>query len=203
MNDDADPEPLEPKADKEPDEQPDREPDKEPDEDRGGRRTTLLIVGAAVVVLAAIAFGIYLIATSGDNDVAADPAPPTISDVKPSETPSKTLPPDGKPASSAAPHSTAAPPPVSPNIAAARGIAENAAEAINERDIAAMKQVTCDPGTVGSVESFPPGATARLTGDPEITGDKATAQIELSISDSEPTIVPLPLEKHGGRWCVP
>jgi hypothetical protein len=88
-------------------------------------------------------------------------------------------------------------------VAAARTTAEDAADAINERDIAAMKQLSCDPASVGSAEAFPPGATARLTGSPEITGDRATAQIELSISGSEPTVVPLPLEKHGGRWCVP
>jgi hypothetical protein len=88
-------------------------------------------------------------------------------------------------------------------VAAARSAAEQATTAINERDVAAMKQLSCDPSTVGSVDAFPPQATARLAQNPEVTGDKATAQIELSISGSEPTIVPLPMEKRDGKWCVP
>ncbi|MGH3881044.1 MAG: hypothetical protein ACRDSK_28810, partial [Actinophytocola sp.] len=89
------------------------------------------------------------------------------------------------------------------NVAAARTAAEQAATAISARDVDAMRKLSCDPSTVGSVEEFPPDATARLAEPPQITGDKATAQIELSIDGSEPTVVPLPMEKRGGKWCVP
>jgi|1186.fasta_scaffold187520_2 type IV secretory pathway VirB10-like protein len=166
-----------------------------------GRRTTVMIVAAAVVVLLAIGVGIYLVATSGEEDVAADPAPPEITGASPTEPPSS-APLESRPASS--PPATKAPPkPADKNVAAVRTAAEQAASAINERDIDAMKKLSCDPSTVGSVEAFPPEATARLAENPQITGDKATAQIELSISGSEPTVVPLPMEKRGGKWCVP
>jgi type IV secretory pathway VirB10-like protein len=187
----------------------DASPDASPDEDtegteegtRSGRRATIMIVAAAVVVLVAIGVGIYLVAMSGEEDVAADPAPPKITGVSPSQPPSsEPLP--SRPVSS--PPATKTPPrPADRNVAAARTAAEQAATAINERDVKAMKQLSCDPSTVGSVEAFPPEATARLAENPQISGDKATAQIELSISGSEPTVVPLPMEKRGGKWCVP
>jgi type IV secretory pathway VirB10-like protein len=165
------------------------------------RRTTVMIVAAAVVVLLAIGVGIYLVATSGEEDVAADPAPPKITGVSPTEPPSSS-PLQSRPASS--PPATKVPPkPADKNVAAVRTAAEQAATAINKRDIDAMKKLSCDPSTVGSVEAFPPEATARLAQNPQISGDKATAQIELSISGSEPTVVPLPMEKRGGKWCVP
>jgi hypothetical protein len=88
-------------------------------------------------------------------------------------------------------------------VAAARTTAEQAASAINARDVGAMRKLSCDPSTIGSVDAFPPEATARLAENPQITGDKATAQLELSISGSEPTTVPLPMERRGGQWCVP
>lgn len=170
------------------------------DVDGTSRRTTIMIVAAAVVVLLAIGVGIYLVAMSGEEDVAADPAPPTITGVSPTPPPSS-APLSSRPASS--PPAAKPPKPADKNVAAARTAAEQAATAINERDIDAMKQLSCDPSTAGSVDVFPPQATARLAENPEITGDKATAQIELSISGSEPTIVPLPMEKRGGKWCVP
>jgi type IV secretory pathway VirB10-like protein len=182
------------------------EPEKEPEtpdtpaEPEGGRRTMVLIVAAAVVVLIAIGVGIYLVATSGEDDVAADPGTPTITDSPEPEAPASTPPPSEPPAS---PAPTKTPPPPDKNVAAARTAAEQAADAINERDVDAMQQLSCDPAAGGSVEEFPPEATARLTENPQISGDKATAQIELSISGSEPTIVPLPMEKRNGRWCVP
>ena len=173
----------------------------ESNQDGAGRRTTLMIVAAAVVVLLAIGVGVYLVATSGEKDVTADPAPPKITGVSPTEPPSSS-PLESRPASS--PPATKPPSkPADKNVAAARTTAESAASAINERDIDAMKQLSCDPSTVGSVDAFPPEATARLAQNPQITGDKATAQIELSISGSEPTVVPLLMEKRGGKWCVP
>jgi type IV secretory pathway VirB10-like protein len=174
------------------------------DDARFGRRTTLLIVAAAVVVLAAIGVGIYLIAASGDTDV-ADPAPPTITESSQPEPPPSSEEVSGLPTPSSAEGtvSKAPKPSGNRNVVAARSTAEQAAQAINARDIDAMKQLSCDPSTVGSVEAFPPEATARLVENPQIEGNKATAQIELSIAGSEPTLVPLPMERHNGKWCVP
>jgi type IV secretory pathway VirB10-like protein len=172
-------------------------------EEKVGRRTAILIVAAAVVVLAAIGVGIYLVATAGDSDV-ADPAAPTITDPSQPEPPPSTPPPSEPPVTTKPPATKTPPPPAADqNVAAARTAAEDAAAAINKRDVSAMRQLSCDPSTVGSVDAFPPQATARLVENPEVTGNKATAQIELSISGSEPTVVPLPMEKRGGKWCVP
>jgi hypothetical protein len=172
----------------------------------GGRRATILIVVAAAVVLAAIGVGIYLVATSGGKDVAEDPAQPTITDPPQPQVPTSRPEPSSPPVSPPPPSSASAPPPAKPankNVAAVRSAAEQAATAINKRDAAAMRQLSCDPAANGTVDAFPPGATARLTENPQITGNKATAQIELSIAGSEPAVVPLPLEKRGGKWCVP
>jgi hypothetical protein len=166
-----------------------------------GRRTTIMIVVAALVVLAAVGLGVYLIVGSGDDGGTADPAPPEITGSTQPEAPSSSPPPEQSPPAS--PPAQTPVPPADKNVAAVRTAAEGAAEAINRRDVNAMKQLSCDPAAVGSVEEFPPEATARLTENPQITGDKATAQIELSISGSEPTVVPLPLERRGGKWCVP
>lgn len=186
------------------------EPEQEPagdaeqqTEDRAGRRNTILIVAAAVLVLAAIGLGIYLVATSGDENVADDPDQPSITGSSQPEEPPASGPPSDPPAESSPADEPKPPPPANENVAAARTAAEQATTAINERDVAAMRKLSCDPSTVGSVEAFPPEATARLTANPQITGDKATAQVELSISGSEPTVVPLPMEKRGGKWCVP
>jgi len=190
-----------------PEQEPASEPEPQPEpqpvaENGSGRRTTMLIVAIAAVVLAAIGVGIYLVATSGEKDVADDPSQPTITGVKPAEPPSS-KPPSEPPTVSSPPASKATPPPANNNVAAARTAAEQAATAINKRDVDAMRKLSCDPSTVGSVEEFPPRATARLTENPQITGDRATAQIELSIAGSEPTVVPLPMEKRDGKWCVP
>jgi type IV secretory pathway VirB10-like protein len=186
----------------EPEKEPAGEPEQQAVEDRASRRTTILIVAAAVVVLAAIGLGIYLVATSGDEDVADDPDQPSITGPTQPK-PSSSQRPSDPPAESSQPAKPKPPPPANENVAAARTAAEQAATAITARDVAGMRKLSCDPSTVGSVDAFPPEATARLTENPEITGDKATALLELSIAGSEPTVVPLPMEKRGGQWCVP
>ena len=179
------------------------EPAANQEKDGVGRRTTILIVAAAVLVLAAIGVGIYLVANSGDDAVADDPSQPTITGSTQPEPPSSAPPTEPSPPPSTPATSAAPPPAPNKNVAAARTAAEQAASAISKRDVNAMRELSCDPSTVGSVEEFPPEATARLAEPPQITGDKATAQIELSIDGSEPTVVPLPMEKRGGKWCVP
>lgn len=196
MSDDVEPEP---------ESRPAEDPQENADEKTGekadggsGQRSRILIMVAAVVVLAVLAVGIYLMTSVGEDDTANDPGQPTITDAAPPEKPAD------EPGSEPPASSPATPKkPTDPNVAEARGAAEQAATAINERDVDAMKKLSCDPSTVGSVDSFPPEATARLADNPKITGDKATAQLELSIQGSEPTVVPLPMEKRDGKWCVP
>jgi type IV secretory pathway VirB10-like protein len=188
----------------EPEREPAGYPEEKAAEDRARRRTTILIVAAAVVVLAAIGLGIYLVATAGDENTADDPDQPSITGSSQPEPPPVSPPPSDPPApSSPTAADSQPPPPANENVAAARTTAEQAASAINARDVDAMRKLSCDPSTIGSVDAFPPEATARLAENPQITGDKATAQLELSIQGSEPTLVPMPMEKRGGKWCVP
>jgi len=166
-----------------------------------GRRGTIIVVAVVVALLAAVGVVVYLM-TSGDDEDLADPDPPTITG---SAEPTSPLPPapSEEPSTPAPAPSKAPPPPGNKSVAAARTVAEQAAAAIEGRDVRAMERLACDPNAVGTVEDFPPDASARLVANPEITGDKATAQVELTIEGSEPTIVPLPLENRGGTWCVP
>lgn len=187
--------------------EPEREPAGDPaehaTEDGASRRSTVLIIAAAVVVLAAIGLGVYLIATAGDEDAAENPDQPSITGSSQPEPPPVAPPPSDPPGPSSPTAKPGPPQPANENVAAARTTAEQAVSAINERNVAAMRKLSCDPSTIGSVDAFPPEATARLAENPQITGDNATAQLELSISGSEPTTVPLPMERHGGTWCVP
>lgn len=164
------------------------------------RRWIVVTVVAAVAVLAAVGVLVYLL-TSGDDEDLADPDQPTITGSAPPTSPLPTAPSEEPSTPLSTP--TTQPPPANENVAAARTVAERAAAAIQSRDVGAMEQLACDPNTVGTVEDFPPEASARLVGNPEITGDKATAQVELTIEGSQPTVVPLPLENHDGTWCVP
>jgi hypothetical protein len=56
---------------------------------------------------------------------------------------------------------------------------------------------------VATEDTFPADAKATVVGEPKVTGDTATVDIELTIGNSEPTTVPMPLTKKDGRWCVP
>jgi type IV secretory pathway VirB10-like protein len=189
----------------EPEREPAGDPEEKAAEDRASRRTTILIIAAAVVVLAAIGLGVYLVATAGDENTADDPDQPSITGSSQPEPPPVAPPPSDPPGPSSSPAADKPEPPApaNENVAAARTTAEQATTAINKRDVAAMRRLSCDPSTIGSVDAFPPEATARLAENPQITGDKATAQLELSIQGSAPTLVPMPMEKRGGKWCVP
>ncbi|HEY0448086.1 hypothetical protein [Actinophytocola sp.] len=174
-------------------------PEQDPPEDKASKRGAVVAVVGAVVVLAVVGLVVYLLVKPGDGSDNANPDLPTISDTAPPGSPAPTSEPGGKQPSTVVP----VPPPADQNVAAARTVAEHAAAAIESRDISAMQQLACDPNAVGTVEEFPPDATARLVENPQISGNKATAQVELTIDGSEPTVVPLPLEKRGDGWCVP
>jgi len=164
-------------------------------EPAAGRWRILFITVATAAVAVAVGIGIYLL-TSGDDssDPVADEDRQTSEPLSPTSSPTTSE-------SSAAPEETQAP--SGDDVAAAQDVAAQAATAITNADIAAMTQLSCDPSTVGTEEQFPPDATAEVAGEPQISGDTATVELTLTIGDSEPTTVPMPLTKKDGRWCVP
>lgn len=174
-------------------------PEQDPAEKPRSKRGAVVATVAAVVVLAVVGLVVYLLVRPGEDNNDADPSRPTITGSAP---PGSQVP-TSEPGGAQPGPLTTPPPPTDENVAAARSVAEDAAAAIESRDITAMSALACDPDAVGTVEEFPPEATARLVENPQISGDKATAQVELTIAGSEPTVVPLPLERHGDRWCVP
>jgi hypothetical protein len=169
-----------------------------------GRKKVVLASVAAVVVLVVAGVVIYLL-TRGDDD--PDTATqgqdvPTITGSAAPTTPGSTT-----PGASVAPPATAtgatgatgAP----EEVAAAGTLAEEAATAISGADIDALNRMACDPSNPATEETFPADAKARVVGEPKITGDTATVDLELTIGGSEPAVVPMPLTKQDGRWCIP
>lgn len=173
-----------------------------------GRNRNVLIVVASVVVLAAVIGLVVYLVTKPDpgNEEADGPDVPTISGQAPPTSASAPAPPSGGVATGAASTGVSGPPPARDDeVAAARTVVEDAISAINTQDVGAMAKLACDPGSVGQPEDVQAGVTAELTGNPRVEGDKATAQVRLTIEGAgEPTVVPLPLEKRAdGSWCVP
>jgi hypothetical protein len=155
-------------------------------------RTVIAIVVIAVLVLAGAGIGIYLLAK--------DDAEPSAAGGTSSTEQAPTTPDTSTSAVPAPPSQTAAPG-SSEDMLAARNVAEQAIAAINERNAEAMKKISCDPESVESAEEIPPDARAELTADPELSGDRATAQVAITVSGQSST-VPMPLLKKNGTWCV-
>ncbi|GAB3443666.1 hypothetical protein GCM10027436_30930 [Actinophytocola sediminis] len=160
----------------------------------------------AVVVLAAAGLTVFLLTRPADEQDAAGPTVPTISGRVPATSASAPAPPSGGVATGGG--STAVPgppPPADDQTAAARTVVEGAISAINTQDVASMAELACDPAAVGQPEDVQQGVTAELIENPKVEGDKATAQVRLTIEGAgEPQVVPLPLEKRAdGTWCVP
>lgn len=155
-----------------------------------GRRRIVLVASITVLVLAVAGVAILLLTGDDEPDAANREQRSTGTRVVATgPTPSSVV--------------TPAPAPAGDDVSAARQVADQAAEAITNQDIDAMKRLSCDPATVGTAEQFPPQAKAAVAADPEVSGTTATAQLDLTIGDSEPTTVLLPMEKRDGRWCVP
>jgi hypothetical protein len=163
------------------------------------RRTVWLITAVSVAVLMVAGVVVYLL-TSGD-DSSAEPGPdvPSISASGAAE------PTTSSQASSAPPANTAtgAVAGAEPEAAQAQTVAEDAATAISNADVAALTKLSCDPASVGTEDQFPADAKAEVAGPPKITGDTATVDLTLTIAGSEPATVPMPLTKKDGRWCIP
>lgn len=174
-----------------------------------GRRRVVLVTAAAVALLVVAGLTVFLLTRPADEapeDTAQDPPVPTISEPPESTPVSVPAPPTGGVATGGGATAVPGPPPpTDEQVASAREVIDQAIAAINSQDVAAMAALACDPAAVGQPEDVQPGVTAELAENPKIEGDKATAQVKLTIEGApEPTVVPLPLQKRDdGSWCVP
>jgi len=169
-----------------------------------GRRSIVLISAAAVVVLAVIGVAIYLLVNNDSSeDTAARPVP-TIENSGAPDTTSTTTPPAGTTPSLSLPPSSGASGGVTGGGDAGdpQSVAEQAASAISSADVATLTQLSCDPSTAGGEDTFPTGAKVEVVGEPKIKGDTATIDVKLTFDGAEPAVVPMPLTKQDGRWCI-
>ena len=168
-----------------------------------GRKKVLIISVVAVVVLVVAGLVIYLLAGGDDpEDQAGQPGDvPTITG---SATPTTEATTTG---ASVAPPATATGvtggPEAPQEEQEAESVAEQVATAISGADVSTLNELSCEPGSAGTEESFPADAKAEVVGEPKITGDTATVDLKLTIGQNEPTTVPMPLTKKDGRWCIP
>ncbi|OLF18091.1 hypothetical protein [Actinophytocola xanthii] len=185
----------------------DEEPREESPAEAGGeRKRTLMVVVGSVVALAVVGLVVFLLVRPDAEEESADPGVPTISGEAPAQSVSRKAPPSAPVSSDTVAVSVPPPPPppANPEQAQVRTVVDDAIAAINSQDIGAMARIACDPETTGQPEDLLPGVTAVLAGNPEISGDTATAQVRLSIDGATTTVVPIPLEKRAdGTWCVP
>lgn len=170
-------------------------------EEPAGRSKVVLVSVAAVVVLVVAGVVVYLL-TSGDDapdDAAQSRDVPTITGSPAPATPGETT-----TGVSVAPPATATGATGAPEeVDAAETLAEQAAAAISNADVDALNRMACDPSNPATEDTFPADAKAEVVGEPKITGDTATVDLELTIANGEPTVVPMPLTKKDGRWCIP
>lgn len=174
----------------------------EQDEEKpAGRRGLILVSTAVVVVLAVAAVVVYLLVGGDDGtENAGGTDVPTITG-SPAPT-TETTPTTSQPAASTPVPSSAAPP-AEGDPAEAKSVAEEAANAISSGDVTTIAALSCDPESVPEEGSYPADAKVEVVGEPQINGDTATIDLRLTIAGTEPTIVPMPLTKQDGRWCVP
>lgn len=170
-------------------------------EEPAGRSKVVLVSVAAVVVLVVAGVVVYLL-TSGDDapdDAAQSRDVPTITGSPAPATPGETT-----TGVSVAPPATATGATGAPEeVDAAETLAAQAAAAISNADVDALNRMACDPSNPATEDTFPADAKAEVVGEPKITGDTATVDLELTIANGEPTVVPMPLTKKDGRWCIP
>ncbi len=175
------------------------------DEERtpdGGNRKVWLYGAAAVVVLVVAGVVVYLLTSGDEQDNASGTDVPTISG-SPEPTTSGSVPQPPAPGASSASATATAAPPAAGDPGEARSVAVEAVEAITSGDVTTITQLACDPTNVAADETYPADAKAEVVGEPQVNGDTATIDIRLTIGGSEPTIVPMPLAKQDGRWCIP
>lgn len=156
------------------------------------RRRVVVIVVAIVAVLAVAGVVTFLL-TRGDDeqDAAGGDQQTTQTTTSGAEPPPRDT-------------EAAAEPATEEDVTAARGIAEQAVEALGSGDLEAMNRVSCEPAGADTPVEIGENTTAEIVGEPELSGDTGVVELRISIGGSEPTVVPLPLEKRDdGTWCVP
>ena len=170
----------------------------------GGRNKVLIISVVAVVVLLLAGLVVYLLTSGDDSGNQADQSRdvPTITGSAAPTTEGT-----ASPSASVAPPATATgvtgAPEAPKDAQDAESVAEQVATAISGADVTTLNELSCDPGSAGTEETFPADAKAEVVGEPKITGDTATVDLKLTIGQNEPATVPMPLTKKDGRWCIP
>ncbi len=166
-----------------------------------GRNKVVLVSVAAVVVLVVAGVLVYLLTGGDDTPDNASQDGRDVPAITGSPAPTT---PDETTGASVAPPATATGATGTPEEADAAGtVAEQAAAAISSADVNALNAMSCDPSNPATEDTFPADAKARVVGEPKITGDTATIDLELTIANSDPAVVPMPLTKKDGRWCIP
>ncbi|PXY30201.1 hypothetical protein DI005_05830 [Prauserella sp. PE36] len=89
------------------------------------------------------------------------------------------------------------------DTAAVQELADQALEALNNKDGALAKEISCNPGAVSTddFDQLPDGVEYSLNGDPEITGDSADIPVTISYRGQSQDET-LPASKEDGTWCM-
>jgi hypothetical protein len=169
-----------------------------------GRRKVPLIAAAVVVVLVVAGVVIYLVTGNDDPADTADPGVPTIEG---SAGPTTTVPPSTPAGSTPPPLSTSSSPaptesPAGDDAGAVQSVAEEAAKAISDTDMQTLAELSCDPSTAGTEDTFPDNTRIEVVGEPQIEGDVATIDIRVTVPEAEPAVVPMPMTRQNDRWCI-
>lgn len=181
------------------------EPDPRPTPPPANRRKVPLISAAVVVVLVAAGVVVYLLA--GGDDTAEDTASPDIPAIEGSVAPTTATPPSTPAGSTPPPLSTSssttpARPPAEGDAGEVQSVAEQAATAISQTDMTALAELSCDPSTAGTEDTFPDNTKVEVVGEPQIEGDVATIDIRVTVPEAEPAVVPMPMTRQNDRWCI-
>jgi hypothetical protein len=171
------------------------EQEQEPVQDQvpADRRRVVVIAGILVVVLV-VAGVLTLLLTGGDDDNAGEDTAGGNQQTTATDTPTEDQQETGAPAD----------PATEAEVTAAKGVAEQAAAAFAAGDVEAMTRISCEPADDETPVDVGENTTAELVGEPVLSGDTGEIQLRISVGGSEPTVVPLPLEKRAdGTWCVP
>ncbi|PXY35673.1 hypothetical protein BA062_09250 [Prauserella flavalba] len=91
----------------------------------------------------------------------------------------------------------------SDDTAAVQELADQALEALNNKDGALAKEISCNPDAVSTddFDQLPDGVEYSLNGDPEITGDSADIPVTISFQGQSQDET-LPASKEDGTWCM-
>lgn len=91
-----------------------------------------------------------------------------------------------------------------PDTDSAQGTAEAVADALSDRDAAALNVLLCDPADrigQGGLTGQNVGASDLSVSSVDVRGDSATATL-IGTMDGKRTELPIPLTRQDGRWCL-